>query len=785
VGAFSSLASPSKYVSALMLAVLLLAAPGCADNPSNFPFWLPSGPVVRTHARPPGAGEFADYDPHAVRLEVRPLVSTNPARTQHLVVATVLDDKNQPRRKRRVEWILEGVGSIVEVDERGYLASRGYKIDNRYAVTYTDFFEHTLTRGNADPKDNVEIGPGQTWCIVTSPVEGDTHLTVYAPEVHDWDHREVVATIHWTDSQWQFPVSGAARSGTPYTLTTNIYHRSERTPLSGYKVRYTVLNGGPQAGLSAEHSRELVVTSDLNGAASTTLEQLELRPGTNRIGVEVIRPPESSSPAIVLAKTETTVDWQGPRLAVRLSAPDSAVVDQEIPATITVVNSGQVDTRDGNVYLEIPPGMSFVRSDPPAREENGNLVWNLQSLGGGRQQGIQAVFRAKQTGTFHTVARAVTRDDLRVENDVSFNVGVAQLKVTVEAPKTSVLAGEPFTLPIAVTNPGSAAASNLVLEVNMEDELEAVLPSGNVPKQVRNQLASLGGNETRSFGLRLVAKRGGPLNIEVAVRADAGLQARQQITVTAQQPQLEINRAGPGSLLLNKDGAWTLRVRNVGQVPLPNAMLRERLPRELTIRNALDNGQVNPQTNEIVWNFGTLAPGDERIVRYNAFGARPTTRGTVLAVASAYPSVEQRLENSVEVLGVPALRVDVQSDVNPVQAGRMVNYTIRVSNQGTLAADNVEVSVAYPPDKLRAYSARGAQAGRVENGKITFPALNGLPPNQFATFQINAQALQPGDARLRVSTTALSIPTPLVQEEATQIIAPLNGAPAPGPRPGP
>src|SRR5258708_27497439 len=89
---------------------------GCAQNPSYFPYLLPDGPIVRTHAKPPGRGNFADFDPHAVKLEVRPLRSTTAVGTQYLVMATVLDDKGQPRRKRRVEWMLEGVGNIVEVD---------------------------------------------------------------------------------------------------------------------------------------------------------------------------------------------------------------------------------------------------------------------------------------------------------------------------------------------------------------------------------------------------------------------------------------------------------------------------------------------------------------------------------------------------------------------------------------------------------------------------------------------------------------------------------------------
>src|SRR5262249_6274020 len=154
----------------------------------------------------------------------------------------------------------------------------------------------------------------------------------------------------------------------------------------------------------------------------------------------------------------------------------------------------------------------------------------------------------------------------------SFNIGVAQLKLAVDAPKQAVIAGEPFTLPIAVANAGTAAATNVILEVNMEDGLEAILPSGNVPKQVRNQLVRLDGNENRTFGLRIVAKRGGPLNLDVSVKGDGLSTVHQQATVTAQQPQLQIDRAGPSSVYLNKDGNWSIRVRNAGQMALPNAV---------------------------------------------------------------------------------------------------------------------------------------------------------------------------------------------------------------------
>src|ERR1700693_4213206 len=104
---------------ALMLAACIAVLPGCfggTSNPSYFPYLLPTGDIIQTHAKPIGPGYLANFDPHAVHLEVRPLESTNPVRTQHVIIATVYDEKNVPRRDRRIEWMVEGVGNIVEVD---------------------------------------------------------------------------------------------------------------------------------------------------------------------------------------------------------------------------------------------------------------------------------------------------------------------------------------------------------------------------------------------------------------------------------------------------------------------------------------------------------------------------------------------------------------------------------------------------------------------------------------------------------------------------------------------
>src|SRR5207244_11467144 len=122
-----------------------------------------SEPAVPTTSKPSAPGYWADFEPRAFRIEMRPQSRSLPVGATQVLIATVYDEAGVPRRHRRVEWMIEGPGSIVEVDDNGDLQDRGVKLDNKSAFSFTDYFEHRLTRGN----DQFTIGPGQTWCVVT------------------------------------------------------------------------------------------------------------------------------------------------------------------------------------------------------------------------------------------------------------------------------------------------------------------------------------------------------------------------------------------------------------------------------------------------------------------------------------------------------------------------------------------------------------------------------------------------------------------------------------------
>ncbi len=371
-----------------VLALSFVALCGCfgvSQNPSYFPRLLPTGDIIRTHAKPPGWGYFTNFDPHACRLEVRPLDGTNPVRTSHVLIATVYDEHGKPRRNRRVEWMLEGVGNIVEVDESGYFPGRGYKVDNKYAVSYTDYCEHRVTRGTDNPNDDFVIRPGQTWCVISSAVEGDTYVTAYAPEIASWPAHKVVVTKHWVDAEWIMPQPAANRAGTEHTFVTNVFRHTDKQPLANYKVRYRVLDGPPAMFLPSR-TQEFVAVSDLSGNAAATLVQLSPQPGINRISVEIVRPPDPTSPSgsgIIIGRGETTKEWLAPSVSLSKTGPAAVAVGQEAPYTITVSNNGKVETQAVTVRDTPPEGLEYIRSDPPAVTEGNQLAWTLAPLRAG------------------------------------------------------------------------------------------------------------------------------------------------------------------------------------------------------------------------------------------------------------------------------------------------------------------------------------------------------------------------------------------------------------------
>ena len=127
-------------------------------------------------------------------------------------------------------------------------------------------------------------------------------------------------------------------------------------------------------------------------------------------------------------------------------------------------------------------------------------------------------------------------------------------------------------------------------------------------------------------------------------------------------------------------------------------------------------------------------------------------------------------EKPVMVEGIAALEFGVTDMQDPVEIDGQTTYEIRVRNQGSKTASNVQVT-ALVPDGMRPLNGDGATRGALAGQQVTFEPLAELRPQADATFRVQVQATQPGDKRFRAQVVSDEVTKPVITEESTVVYA--------------
>jgi uncharacterized repeat protein (TIGR01451 family) len=769
----------------LLVAAVLAAGPGCAYNPGYFPWLIPGGHIKQEHAKPGGLGYFNNFDPKACKLDVTPQNATAPLGSQIVLVATVYDKDGQPRRSRRVEWVLEGPGNIIEADESGFYPGRGYKVDNKYAVTYTSYRTKTITRGNDDPKDDTTICPGQTFCVISSAVPGETTVTAYAPEVFNWDAGRVVVKVCWGDGRFAFPPPAVVRSGGEHALTTTVTKFDQDGPTPpNYRVRYRVLDtldGAPAVlvgrgpgGSAAEAEADL----DASGAATVVLRQQDPRAGRTRVAVEVVKPSENGvGPGTVVGRKETVIEWASPQVQLAVRAPAAAGLNASVPVAVAVTNPGSVESGPVRVRVGLSDGATLERSEPPpVRQDAGGFIFDLPAAGAGKRQEVALSVKPAKLGPVAVRAEAVTADNVRAETQAVIRVEAGRLHLVLEAPPTA-LSAERIAARVAVTNAGASPAASVAVWVPLDPALAHA--SGQNPVQLA--VGTLAVGETRTLELPLTAKGTGRYSLRATATADGDVNAAAEaVTVDVRRAELSAAVTGPKLAYLDQDFTWTVAVGNSGDAAVSGVVVRASLPPEVRVKEASDGGRAN--SGSVEWTLAELRPGDQKVLKLTASGAKLADRAAVSVIAfgdalsgrgdaarTVGDPVQAKAEAAVAVIGTPAVVMELVTPPGPVELGKKVSFRVRVHNRGTVSARGVEVT-ALAPAELKAVRGSGQSEGRVEGGKVTFAAVEELRPGESAVFVVETEAAAVGDARFRAEVRAGHLNNPLREEQSVRVV---------------
>lgn len=743
-------------------AFMALALGGCRDAYPHS-FTIATGDIIPTHAKPAEGGYYTNWDPFAVSLELTPVVDVNPVQTQHILIATVRDKDGKPLPNRRVEWMIpeESVGVIVEVDESGWRASRGHKVTNRYAVSHTNNFDHVLTRGNDDPSDDIQLKKGQTWCVITSPVEGTTHMIAYAPGIYNWDKHKVFAQKHWRDVKWEMPPPATNPIDTPHTFTTRVLKHSDGAPLAGYEVTYQIV-GGPAASFGGRQAT--TVRTDAGGNAAATITQTTPVEGVNDVKVDIVRPAEGGcdpSPALRVATGKTTKTWIGPKIAITKTAPATALVGDVIDYNITVSNPSQVAAKEVVLSDKLPDGMQYVSSSPQAQVNGSTLWWQLGTLAGGGSSSATIQVKATRTGDFRNCADVAAKYGLSARACADTKVGAAKLTLRKTAP-AEVLICEPIPYEFTVTNVGDAAATN----VRLSDTLPDGLVFSDDRKAISVDIGTLGPGGSKVLRYTAKATRRGSFTNTATVAGDRGLSAADQATTRVLEPVLTVKKSGPATRFVGQTIRYTIRVANTGDGPARGTVLTDVLPAQAAFVSADNNGSAG--NGRVVWNLGDLAPGASRTVGVVLKG---TTVGDLENVATAVAQcTEASDKRTTAVRGIPAILLECVDEGDPLEVGSNVRYTITVRNQGSAVGTNVVIRCVLPA-QLKFVSATAPVKETVQGQAVTFAPIESLAIGASATYEVVAQGTGVGDVRFKVSLTSNQSREPVEETESTNIYA--------------
>lgn len=594
------------------------------------------------HGGPAGA------EPGAT-VTLSPLRQMAPVGTEVVLIGGVCDGTGYYRVREPLEWAISqgSVGNFVDpglavvgrLGLRGHFASLFSEplpelLSNNYALSCTSKKVQVLTRGTVQTNDDILVEEGQGWVSLTSPIEGDTYVTLVAPDLDGWQQRTRTAVIHWIDGQWTIPPSIIAQNNEPQTLTTTVTRRITTAPIAGWIVRYEILD--PSATFDDGTSVREVPTDAL-GQASIQVMPAAQQSGTARVKVQVIRPGVSGGPdRLVIGEGTTNVTWSTSQLEIRISGAETAEMGQTANYRIEVSNRGNISATDALVRALVPPGFELISSNPPAQSFGSRLDWNVPQLAPGQPYVIDLAYRVGQVGPARHCASVQSSGSSPIENCITTQVTGEELVIVMEGPNPDVPlpVGQEVRYRVNIENHGTRTLTNILVSDQFDPGLEHAAGTGSIDQTVE----SLGPNQTHTLVLQFRLAQEGRHCHTVEASATGVQPARVTACVQATQasapepepapipndrpdqppPQdvpsdvrVTVRKTGPDQMTVGELNDFFIVVENTGDTPLTNLQVIDEYDPEFRPVGA-EPPAKEYERGRVIWYLTQLSPGERQ-----------------------------------------------------------------------------------------------------------------------------------------------------------------------------
>lgn len=451
---------------------------------------------------------------------------------------------------------------------------------------------------------------------------------------------------------------------------------------------------------------------------------------------------------------------QAPSLVIEKLAPAEIQVGKPARFEIHVRNAGQTAAQQVVVTDHVPAGTQLIEAKPQATQgENGLLMWQLGKLEPGEDKSITIELMPQQEGEIGSVAQVTFAAAASVKT-----VCTKPMLVVEQIAPTKVMIGETVTLQITISNPGTGAATGVVLQ---EDVPEGLAHSAG--KELEYEVGTLRPGETRKLELQLEAAKAGLVQNKLVVRGDASLIAEHTAQIEVVAPQLAVEMNGPKRRYLDRQATYTVSIANPGTAAARDIEIVAYLPKGMKFVSTDKEGQYDPQNHAVYWSLEEL-PADQQGSAQLVTIPIEAGEQKLRVEGHAQQNLRSEDEEVIVVEAIPQLVFEIVDEADPIEVGADTVYQIRVTNEGSKAATNVQVAAALPAE-LKPVAADGATRGEVQGQTVIFEPLGKLAPQAEAIFKVQATGMRTGDYTIRVQVTSDDLQTPVTKEEPTRVYA--------------
>ncbi|HEV3023849.1 MAG TPA: hypothetical protein VGX76_15345, partial [Pirellulales bacterium] len=451
---------------------------------------------------------------------------------------------------------------------------------------------------------------------------------------------------------------------------------------------------------------------------------------------------------------------QNPTLSLEKTAPQEIQVGKSATFTIRVRNTGKVAAQGVEIRDEIPQGTQLTGTRPQAsRARQGQVVWSLGTFKPGDEAKVELELLPLTEGEIGSVATV----HFAGEASVRTRCTRPQLAIEVQAPQ-EVLLGDKVTLSIRISNPGTGVASGVVLAETIPDQL--LHPAG---PDLEYEIGDLAPNESREVELTMTAAKAGEVMNLLRAKGEGQLQAEAQAAFDVVAPQLKVALQGPKRRYLERQATYTVSISNPGTATAREVELVTHLPKGLKFVDANNSGEYDPQTNSVRWMLEELPANETGEVKLTTM---PVEAGeqTMRVEGLGKRGLKDEQEEVISIEGVAAILFQVVDVADPVEVGGETTYEIRVVNQGSKTATNVQLLVSLPQE-LKPTGAEGPARHEIAGQDVQFQPLAKLAPKAETTYRIHVDCLSPGDLRVQVQLLTDEMDKPVTKEESTRVYA--------------